>query len=320
MRIVVTGSSGHLGEALVRVLAADGEDVIGLDVRASSDTRVVGSITNRSELRQSLQGAEAVIHTATLHKPHIETHDDTAFVETNVIGTLIVLEECAAAGVRRLVFTSSTSAFGRALTPPAAEPAAWITEDVVPRPRNIYGVTKTAAEDLCELFHREGRLSCLVLRTSRFFPEADDDDDTSASFDLLNHKVNELLYRRVDLHDVVTAHRAALDSDLGHFVRYVVSATTPFSPADLSELRSDAPRVVRRLYPEYEQLFSHRGWTMSPTIDRVYVNARARQDLGWRPTYDFRHALDSLAAGQDPRSALALQVGAKGYHEKATGV
>ena len=48
------------------------------------------------------------------------------------------------------VFTSTTSAFGRALTPLPGEPAAWITEDVVPRPRNIYGVTKTAAEDLCE--------------------------------------------------------------------------------------------------------------------------------------------------------------------------
>ena len=55
----------------------------------------------------------------------------------------------------RFVFTSTTSAFGRALTPPPGAPAAWITEDVAPVPRNIYGVTKTAAEDLCELVHRD---------------------------------------------------------------------------------------------------------------------------------------------------------------------
>ena len=53
------------------------------------------------------------------------------------------------------VFTSSTSVFGRALTPRPGEPAAWITEDVTPVPRNIYGVTKAAAEDLCEIIGRD---------------------------------------------------------------------------------------------------------------------------------------------------------------------
>jgi UDP-glucose 4-epimerase len=62
------------------------------------------------------------------------------------------------------------------------------------------------------------------------------------------------------------------------------------------------------------------GWTMFPTIDRVYVNARARRDLGWSPRYDFRHALDRLAEGLDPRSPLALAIGAKGYHDVSTGV
>ena len=69
------------------------------------------------------------------------------FVDTNVTGTLNLLEEAVAAGVGRFVFTSTTSAFGRALTPPPGAPAAWVTEDVAPVPRNIYGVTKIAAED-----------------------------------------------------------------------------------------------------------------------------------------------------------------------------
>jgi UDP-glucose 4-epimerase len=58
---------------------------------------------------------------------------------------------------------------------------------------------------------------------------------------------------------------------------------------------------------------------MLPGIDRVYVNDRARNELGWRPRYDFRHALDRLQAGDDPRSRLALAVGAKGYHAVSTG-
>src|SRR5215203_1660208 len=126
MRILVTGSSGHLGEALVRVLAGEGHEVAGLDVLPSPFTRVVG----------------AILHAATLHKPHVGSHDRPAFVETNITGTLNLLEEAVAGGVGRFVFTSTTSTFGRALTPPPGAPAAWITEGVAPVPRNIYGTTK----------------------------------------------------------------------------------------------------------------------------------------------------------------------------------
>jgi UDP-glucose 4-epimerase len=320
MRILVTGSSGHLGEALMRVLRADGCDVVGLDVLEGPFTTVVGSIVDRAVARRALEGVDAVLHAATLHKPHVGSHGRQEFVDTNVTGTLNLLEEAVEAGVSRFVFTSTTSTFGRALTPGDGAPAAWITEDVVPIPRNVYGVTKTSAEGLCELVHRDHGLPVLILRTSRFFPEADDRDEVREAYDDANLKVNELLYRRVDLEDAVAAHRLALDRapELG-FGRYIISATTPFTPADLDELRADAPAVVRRLFPDYEQVFGARGWRMFPGIERVYDNARARHDLGWSPRYDFRHALDRLAAGEEPRSELATAVGAKGYHAVTTG-
>jgi UDP-glucose 4-epimerase len=320
MRILVTGSAGHLGEALVRVLSQEGHDVRGLDILASAFTGVVGSIADRAVVRDCVRGVDAVLHAATLHKPHVGSHGRADFVETNVTGTLNLLEESVATGVERFVFTSTTSAFGRALTPPPGEPAAWITEDVAPVPRNIYGVTKTAAEDLCELVHRDHGLPCLILRTSRFFPEADDRDDVRASYDDANLKVNELLYRRVDLEDVVGAHRLALERapEIG-FGRYIVSATTPFTRDDLGELRADAPAVVRRRFPHYEAVYERRGWRMFPSLERVYVNERARRELGWAPRYDFAHVLDRLEAGADHRSALALSVGAKGYHAESTG-
>src|SRR3954468_16634055 len=204
MRILVTGSSGHLGEALMRALAGD---LVGLDVLESPYTSVVGSIADRDVVRRAVDGVDAIIHTATLHKPHVGSHDPQQFVDTNITGTLNLLEEAVAAGVSRFVFTSTTSAFGRALAPPPGAPAAWITEDVAPVPRNIYGVTKRAAEDLCELAYRDSGLPCLILRTSRFFPEGDDRDDVRTAYADANVKVNELLYRRVDLEDVVSAHR-----------------------------------------------------------------------------------------------------------------
>jgi UDP-glucose 4-epimerase len=316
--ILVTGSSGHLGEALVRVLTAQGRDVVGLDLAGSPTTREVGSIVDRALVRRCVAGAGAVVHTATLHKPHVGSHSRREFVDTNVAGTLNLLEEAVAAGVGSFVYTSTTSTFGRALTPPPGRPAAWITEEVTPVPRNVYGVTKTAAEDLCELVHRDHGLPCLILRTSRFFPEPDDDPALREGYEDENVKVNELLHRRVDLEDVVGAHLAALERapSIG-FGRYIVSATTPFAREELAELRRDAPAVVRRHFPACEDLYERRGWRLFPSIERVYVNARARSELGWTPRYDFGHALDRLAAGEDTRSPLAVSVGTKGYHADA---
>ncbi|MFR9729751.1 NAD-dependent epimerase/dehydratase family protein [Saccharopolyspora sp. MS10] len=320
-KVLVTGSAGHLGEALVRSLRAEGREVVGLDLLESRFTTATGSITDRALLRRRLAGVTGVLHAATLHKPHVGSHDRQAFVDTNVAGTLALLEESAAAGVRSFVFTSSTSAFGRALSPAEGAPAAWITEDVPPVPRNVYGVTKIAAEQLCELVHRELGLPVVVLRVARFFPEDDDRDEVRAAYDGLNTKVVEYLHRRVELHDVVSAHRLALARAprLG-FGRYVVSATTPFTPADLTELRADAPAVVRRLFPDQEAEFARRRWRMFPALDRVYVNDRARTELGWVPEYDFRRVLDLLRAGEDVRSPMARAVGAKGYHQHPHGV
>ncbi len=315
MKILVTGSAGHLGEALLRSLQGTAHDVIGVDVTPSPFTHARGSIVDRAFVAQSMRGVDAVIHTATLHKPHVATHSRQDFVDTNIAGTLNLLEEAVAVGAGAFVFTSTTSAFGRALTPPEGDPAAWITEQVVPVPKNIYGVTKVAAEGLCELFWRQSGLPCVVLRTSRFFPEGDDNKDVRERYDDANVKVNELLYRRVDLQDAVDAHLLAVEqaARIG-FDRYIISATSPFDLGDAMELRTDAPSVVTRHVPQFVAEYARRRWTMFAGIDRIYVNHKARTELGWQPRLDFSVAIQHLANGEDYRSPLALSVGAKGYH------
>src|SRR6185312_8026317 len=317
MRILVTGSSGHLGEALVRTLRELNQEVVGLDILPSPFTLQVGSVADRAAVKRAMNGVQAVFHAATLHKPHVATHSQQDFIDTNISGTLNLLEEAAAEKVGAFIFTSTTSVFGDAMTPPEGAPAAWITEDVTPVPKNIYGVTKAAAEDLCQLFHRNHGLNCVVLRTSRFFPEADDNRDVRDSYADGNVKANEFLYRRVDIADVVSAHLLAshLAPTLG-FRKYVISATTPFARDDLHDLRSGAARVVSRHIPGWEAEYARRGWKMFPGIGRVYVNERARQELGWRPQYDFARVLTSLQANLDPRSALAQAIGSKGYHAR----
>jgi UDP-glucose 4-epimerase len=116
MRVLVTGSAGHLGEALVRTLQNTSHEVVGLDIVASQFTSTVGSIIDRSYVKGCMTGVNAVLHTATLHKPHVITHDRQDFVDVNVTGTLNLLEEATSVGIRSFVFTGTTRAFGGALT------------------------------------------------------------------------------------------------------------------------------------------------------------------------------------------------------------
>jgi nucleoside-diphosphate-sugar epimerase len=318
MNVLVTGSSGHLGEALVRVLRKTNHNVIGTDRKKSNYTDLVGSITEREHVKNCLMGADAVIHTATLHKPHIITHSRQDFIDTNITGTLNLLEEAIQENVQSFVFTSTTSAFGDSLTPSKGAPATWITENTPSVPKNIYGVTKVAAENICKLFHRNHELPCLILRTSRFFPEDDDNKTVRETYEDENVKANEFLYRRVDIEDVVSAHIIAMEkaSRIG-FSRYIISATTPFKRDDLIDLRLDAPSVLEKIIPEYKGEYTRRGWKMFPSIDRVYVNECARRELGWVPKNNFIDVLRRLVLSKKMLSQLTYTIGKKGYHDTA---
>jgi UDP-glucose 4-epimerase len=314
MKVLVTGAAGHLGEALAITLKARGDEVIGLDRLPSAHTDHVGSITDTSLVAQCMTGVEVVFHTATLHKPHISTQGRQAFVDTNVTGTLTLLEAASREGVGAFIFTSTTSVFGDAMTPAPGEPAVWVTEALTPAPRNIYGATKLGAETLCRLVHRDHGLACVILRTSRFFPEVDDDPAVRESFAPDNAKLNEFLYRRADIEDVVSAHLvAAANAAIIDIGPYIVSATTPFGPEHLAGLTREAGAVVAQIEPEFATVYARRGWRMFPRIGRVYVNDRARSELGWKPGRDFRSMLARVAAGGAPASDLAAAIGSKGY-------
>eukprot|EP01133_Synstelium_polycarpum_P016528 gene16528-19643_t len=316
MKVLVTGSAGHLGEALVRTLKNRNYQVLGLDVKASDFTTHVGSITDSAFVKQCMSGVQWVFHTAILHKPHVVTHSLQDFIDTNVSGTLNLLQEASAAGVAAFVFTSSTSVFGDAMVPENGGPAVWVTEELVPVPKNIYGVTKLAAENLCQLFHRNQGLPCIILRTSRFFNEDDDQKGIRERYSNDNSKVNEYLFRRVDIEDAVAAHiLAAQRAGKIGFSKYIISAASPFSVSDLAELNENAAAVLQRRLPDYVQVYQNRGWEMFDQIDRVYVSDLAQKELDWKPRYTFGFAIEQLKAGEPAKSPMALLVGTKSYHE-----
>lgn len=309
MHILVTGSSGWLGQTLVPRLRREGHHVVGLDVRPGEHTAVVGSVTDRALIDRvfSTEAIAAVAHCGALHKPDIVRYPAADFVNVNVHGTLNLLEAAVAAGVERFVFTSTTSLMIsgaiRAGLRGGAQQATWITEDMQPlKPRNIYGVTKFAAEHLCRMIAEEHGLPVIVLRTARFFPEADDMAHAIEQSDA-NTKANEFLFRRLTVEDAAEAHVVALQrAPALRFGQFIVAAPTPFQPEDCVELLVDAPAVVARYFPAFPAIYRRLGWSMFRSIDRIYSSQRAEAELGFRCRTGFS---DVLAALDDPAVSRA---------------
>jgi len=300
MRILLTGASGWLGQTLAPRLRALGHVVVGLDPAPSQHAQLVGSVADRDLVRRAIVDncIEAIVHSGALHKPDIERRQREDFIEVNIRGTFNLLEEAVANGVGRFVFTSTTSlmiseAIRAGLAGGAAR-AAWLTEEMAAEPRNIYGVTKLSAEHLCRLYHLQAKLPTIVLRTARFFPEADDMAHAIAQSDE-NTKANELLFRRLSVEDAAEAHVVALEKApaIG-FDIFVISAPTPFAPGDCGELIVDAPAVVARYFPDYRGLYARKGWTMFQSIDRIYDASRARDRLGFVCRTSFADVLEGL--------------------------
>ena len=303
MNILMTGSSGWLGQHLVPRLKRSGHTVIGLDPVAGPHTDIVGTVADRDTVRRALRQhrIQGVVHAGALHKPHVATHDATEFIATNVQGTLNLLQEATARGstVDRFVFTSTTSLMIsqqiREAHKRGVDRAFWIDEEMNElQPRNIYGVSKLSAEHLCRMVHEASRLPIVILRTGRFFPEEDDMAQEIIQSGP-NTKANEFLFRRLTVKDAAAAHIVALDRapQVG-FDTFIISALTPFSPDDCEQLIEYAPIVVHRYFPRYREIYARRGWTMFDYIDRVYDSNKAMRRMGFVCQTDFGDILTQL--------------------------
>lgn len=304
MNLLLTGSSGWLGRFLAPRLLAKGYQVVGLDVVAGTHTDVVGSVTNKALVESVVADRDigAIIHAGGLHKPDIARYPAQAFVDVNVTGTLNLLEAARKAGHDRFIFTSTTSlmisADVRAGKSGGATSAYWLDEEFGPlKPRNIYGVTKLAAEHLCRLWSDQHNMDIAILRTGRFFPE---DDDTLEHPAGPNLKANEFLNRRLTVEDAADAHIAALENISGLGCEaFILSAPPPFGREDRRQLISDFPAVIAKYHADASEIYQQKGWVLPDHIDRVYDPAKAEQLLGFRPRTNFSTILDALKTGQE---------------------
>jgi len=225
------------------------------------------------------RGFDAVIHTAALHGRHMDlNYLREEFVDTNIKGTLNLLNACAANGIRQFLFTSTTSIYGNSLVDD--NKAVWVNEELPVQPRDIYDITKQSCEELCREFFEKEKIQTTVFRVGRFLPEP------------FNLKLNHRLYRGLDEQDGAEALRLALEHQFEQFEIFNISSGSPFQKEDLIELKHHAPSVIARYYPEALELYERNRWALPESIDRVYRSDKAMQRFGYHPKFTFEYLLN----------------------------
>lgn len=166
MRVVVTGGAGFIGSALAAALVARSDDVLVVDDLSTGrrDQVPEQAAFHQSDISRSAEdlallfaGREVVFHTAALPRIQRSIDDPLGTHAANVTGTLAVLKAARDAGVRRVVFSSSSSVYGEQEELP-------LREEMPPRPVSPYAGQKLMGEIYCQVFTRLHRLETVCLR------------------------------------------------------------------------------------------------------------------------------------------------------------
>lgn len=297
MTVLITGVAGFVGSALARRLLADGERVVGVDaltdyydptlkkanlatIPASGFTFVDADL-NTADLDELLSGVTLVFHEA--GQPGVRKswgEDFTSYVDANVLATQRLLEAARRApDLRRLVYASSSSVYGNAITYPT-------TEDDVPRPHSPYGVTKLAAEHLCTLYAGNFGVPTVSLRYFTVYGPGQRPDMAFNRFirAALAHAPIEVFgtgeqvrdFTFVD--DVVEANIRAATEEVTPGAVFNVSGGTNVSVNEVLDILTG---IAGR------PLQVDRVGAVAGDVRRTGGSAdRIREALGWRPTVD----------------------------------
>jgi len=299
MRVLVTGGGGFIGSHLAGRLAALGHRVRILDnfatgrrsnvVALDADVDLIeGDIQSYERVHNAIAGCDLVFHQAALPSVPRSVADPLTSNATNVIGTLNVLLAARDAGVRRVVFASSSSVYGTSHELPKRE-------DMAPMPVSPYAVAKLASEGYCRSFGEVYGLETVALRYFNVFGPRQDPRSQYAA--VVPNFITSLL----------TGERPTIFGDGEQsrdftYVENVVQANLLAMEADVAPGRVYNVACGERV--SLNQLFSVLRELADRGVEPVYAAPRAgdvrhsladltasRRDLGYEPTVDLREGL-----------------------------
>jgi nucleoside-diphosphate-sugar epimerase len=289
-KVLVTGGSGLLGRYVVRELKAHGHGVTVLDVKPpeAGVPFIQADILDLASVTKAVKGQDAVVHLAALDLAIQTTQDH--FMRVNVQGTWHVLQAAEAAGIAKVVLTSSVAATGlgemRTDWPPQYLP---VDENHPMRPVHAYSVSKQIVEDLGASFVRRSAMSVICLRPLLvMFP------DTIPKVVERSRGGHRWLYYYVTSEDTARAFRLALETtDVRYAACLVGAADNCVEEPTFDMLRRN--RIEP--FPEVRAPALYRKFPRASVLDTEH----AKRILGYEPTSDWLKL--SAAARAAPRPA-----------------
>jgi nucleoside-diphosphate-sugar epimerase len=266
VRVVVTGSSGKAGRAVVADLLDHGHDVRPVDLVAPAE---IADVTELGQTLECLAGANAVVHLAAIPAPGIRTAEQT--FRTNMLSTFNVFEAARVLGLERVVWASSETILG--LPFEREQPAyAPIDEEHPAYPESSYALSKLLGEELGRQFHRWTRTPHVALRFSNIMEPADYERFPTYWDDARLRRWN--LWGYVDARDVAASCRLALEADVGaeHFI--VAAADTV--------MNRPSRELMAEVFPDVRYAPTDGPYDTLLSIDK------ARRLLGYEPRHSWR--------------------------------
>jgi UDP-glucose 4-epimerase len=190
MRTLITGGAGFIGSHIVEYFQGRAEVRVLDNLRSGFKRNLEGlqhqffegSILDRALVRQAVEGVDYVFHLAAMISVPESMEKPIECNETNAAGTLIVLEEAARAGVKKLVLSSSAAIYGD-------NPIVPKVENMFPEPKSPYAITKLDGEYYCRMFSETGRLATACLRYFNVFgPRQDPKSQYAAAVPIFIHR------------------------------------------------------------------------------------------------------------------------------------
>jgi nucleoside-diphosphate-sugar epimerase len=290
-QVLVTGGAGFIGSHLVEALLAQGRHVRVLDnlsygrrewVPRAADL-IVGDIRDQATCRRACADCQAVFHMAAMSRSAASLDNIEICTSANVTGTQNVLIAAKDAGVKKIIYSGSSTYYGNQPAPHR--------EDMAGDFLNFYGLTKYAGEEYSLMFDKLYGLPCVVLRYFNVYGPRQPEEGIYALVlgiflrraaegkSLMIHGSGDQRRDFIHVRDVAAANLAALDAPV-HGVRLNVGSGTSVSVKELADLISTRQEFGPRRLADAEV-----------TLADI---SRTRELLGWTPKVSFREGIEEL--------------------------